>query len=131
MSLAREMHSKNTLRGTEPTRRKVVPMKSTRIRLPPGKQMMILFALILILTPQYSFSEIPALKFDKGRCDYDSHSLSEGGSLRLGTPCVRLVCRYNKRELLVNGCPAPPNSNDPDDPPGMLYWPYCCETISG
>ncbi|XP_075559616.1 uncharacterized protein LOC142591117 [Dermacentor variabilis] len=103
-------------------------MRSTRFGLQPGKQTMILLVLTLILTTQHSLSEIPALTFKDGRCQYDDRSLSEGGSLRLGEPCVRLRCKVSKKRLVVNGCPPPTKSEDPDDPPNVLYWPYCCKT---
>uniref|UniRef100_A0A224YC26 8.9 kDa family member n=1 Tax=Rhipicephalus zambeziensis TaxID=60191 RepID=A0A224YC26_9ACAR len=65
-----------------------------------------------------------------GRCRYGNRSLSEGGSLRLGQPCVKLSCWVTRRELVVNGCPAPFGSEDRDDPQGVMYWPYCCNITS-
>ncbi|KAL1480253.1 hypothetical protein MTO96_051194 [Rhipicephalus appendiculatus] len=87
-----------------------------------------LMALVLLLVFQRSLSKIPSLRFQNLRCDYDNYSLSMGGYLRLADPCVRLVCRYYHKELIVNGCPAPPNSSDPDDPKYAMYWPYCCNS---
>uniref|UniRef100_A0A224YBF0 8.9 kDa family member n=1 Tax=Rhipicephalus zambeziensis TaxID=60191 RepID=A0A224YBF0_9ACAR len=108
------------------TRRRTYAV-SYRNRCKLGMQTM-LMALVLLLVFQRSLSKIPSLRFEKFRCDYDNYSLSMGGYLRLANPCVRLVCRYYHRELTVNGCPAPPNSSDPDDPQYAMYWPYCCNS---
>ncbi|XP_049523808.1 uncharacterized protein LOC125945642 isoform X2 [Dermacentor silvarum] len=66
----------------------------SQICLTPENKMIILMVLIqvsCVLASPHSVSEVPSLRFEKERCNYDGYSLSEGGSLRLGDPCVKLT----------------------------------------
>ncbi|XP_049523807.1 uncharacterized protein LOC125945642 isoform X1 [Dermacentor silvarum] len=103
----------------------------SQICLTPENKMIILMVLIqvsCVLASPHSVSEVPSLRFEKERCNYDGYSLSEGGSLRLGDPCVKLTCMFSKKELVVNGCPPPSdyNNEEENDPVGVMYWPHCC-----
>uniref|UniRef100_A0A0C9R476 Putative secreted protein n=1 Tax=Amblyomma americanum TaxID=6943 RepID=A0A0C9R476_AMBAM len=86
------------------------------------------------LTAYGAFMEIAggndhAVTFEDNKCKFEFGGIEQelsNNKESLGSSCERYLCDFERKRVIVHGCPPPEDEYDDDGIPG--YWPKCCKT---